>query len=108
MARVFPFQAFRFNPQVAPFDRVLTQPYDKISSERQAEYYAAHPQNLITVEKGRVFPDDSPQNSVYTRAATKVEEWIGDHIVVQDSAPAFYAYAQEFVVPGTSEKRTRR
>src|SRR5207253_5520734 len=76
MAQVFPFRAYRFNPDLAPFDRVLTQPYDKISPERQAEYYAAHPHNLIEVEKGRVFPDDSPQNNVYTRAAAKVEEWI--------------------------------
>src|SRR5437870_6597308 len=108
MAQVFPFRAYRFNPQVAPVDRVLTQPYDKISLERQAEYYAMHPQNLIAVEKGRVFAEDSPQNNVYTRAAAKVEEWIRDHIVVQDPAPAFYAYTQEFTVPGTSERRTRR
>jgi uncharacterized protein (DUF1015 family) len=108
MAQVFPFQAFRFNPQVAPFDRVLTQPYDKISPERQAEYYAMHPQNLIVVEKGRALPSDSTQDNVYTRAYAKVEEWIRDHIVLQDAAPAFYAYAQEFTVPGSSEKRTRR
>jgi uncharacterized protein (DUF1015 family) len=87
---------------------MLTQPYDKISPERQAEYYAAHPHNLIAVEKGRVFPDDAPLNNVYTRAAGKVHEWIRDHIILQDPAPAFYAYAQEFIVPGSSEKRTRR
>jgi uncharacterized protein (DUF1015 family) len=108
MAQVFPFRAYRFNPERAPFDRVLTQPYDKISPERQAEYYALHPQNLIAIEKGRVFPDDSPQNNVYTRAAAKVDEWIRDHIILQDPAPAFYAYAQEFTVPGTGEMRSRR
>ena len=107
MAQVFPFQAFRFNPQVAPFERVLTQPYDKISSQRQAEYYDMHPQNLIAVEKGRAFPDDSQQNNVYTRAAAKVEEWMRDHIILQDTAPAFYAYTQDFTVPGTNEKHTR-
>src|SRR5947207_6337659 len=108
MAQLFPFRAYRFNPQVVPFDRVLTQPYDKISPQRQSEYYEMHPQNLIAVEKGRVFPDDSPQNNVYTRAAAKLDEWIRNHIVVQDTAPAFYAYTQEFVIPGTSETRTRR
>ncbi len=108
MAQVFPFRAYRFNPQLAPFDRVLTQPYDKISPQRQVEYYAMHPQNLIAVEKGRVFPEDSAQNNVYTRAAAKVDEWIRDHIIVQDPAPAFYAYSQEFTVPGSTEKRTRR
>jgi uncharacterized protein (DUF1015 family) len=108
MVQVFPFRAYRFNPELAPFERVLTQPYDKISPERQAEYYAAHAHNLIAVEKGHVFPDDSPQNNVYTRAAAKVEEWIRDRIILQDPAPAFYAYAQEFAVPGSGETRTRR
>jgi uncharacterized protein (DUF1015 family) len=108
MAQVFPFRAYRFNPQVASLDHLLTQPYDKISPERQAEYYAMHPQNLISVEKGRVFPDDSPQNNVYTRAAAKIEEWIRDHVVLEDPLPAFYAYTQEFSVPGTSDRHTRR
>src|ERR1700745_2303021 len=108
MAQVFPFRAYRFNPELAPFDRVLTQPYDKISPERQAEYYAMHPQNLIAVEKGRIFPDDSAQNNVYTRAEAAMDGWIHGHIILQDPAPAFYAYTQEFTVPGTTEKRTRR
>jgi len=44
MAHVFPFRAFRYNPQLAPFQNVLTQPYDKISPEMQQKYYDAHPQ----------------------------------------------------------------
>jgi uncharacterized protein (DUF1015 family) len=108
MAQVFPFRAFRFNPQVAPFERVLTQPYDKISPQRQAEYYAMHPHNLIAVEKGLTHESDDARNNVYTRAAARVEEWIRDAVLLQDPAPAFYAYTQEFAVPGLQEKRTRR
>jgi uncharacterized protein (DUF1015 family) len=108
MAQVFPFRAFRFNPQVAPFERVLTQPYDKISLERQAEYYAMHPHNLIAVEKGRTQEGDDAHNNVYTRAAARVEEWIRGAVLLEDPAPAFYAYTQEFAVPGWHEKRTRR
>src|SRR5437588_2463110 len=108
MAQVQPFRAFRFNPSRVSFDRVLTQPYDKISPAMQERYYAADPHNLITVEKGRAFPDDSPENNVYTRAAAALQEWIRSHIVVQDPAPAFYAYSQEYTVPGTSERCTRR
>ena len=108
MAQVYPFRAYRYNPVRAPFDRVLTQPYDKISPAMQEKYYATDPHNLITVEKGRVYPDDSPQNNVYTRAATALESWIRDGILVRDPAPSFYAYTQEFTVPGTDERRTRR
>src|SRR6266403_2054201 len=101
MAQVYPFRAFRYCPSRAPYDRVLTQPYDKISPTMQEKYYAADPHNLITVEKGRVFPGDSPQNNLYTRAASALQDWIRNKIVVQDPAPAFYGYTQEYTVPGT-------
>ena len=108
MAQVHPFQAFRYNPQRAPFERVLTQPYDKISPAMQDHYYSSDPHNLIAVEKGRAYPSDSPQNNAYTRAACALEAWIRDHVVVQDPVPAFYAYSQEYTVPGTDRLLTRR
>jgi uncharacterized protein (DUF1015 family) len=108
MAQVYPFRAFRYNPARAPFDRVLTQPYDKISPAMQEKYYAADPHNLITVEKGRAHPGDTPQSNVYTRAAEALETWIHNQVVVQDPAPSFYSYIQEYTVPGTEERRTRR
>jgi len=108
MAQVYPFRAFRYNPERAPFDRVLTQPYDKISPAMQEKYYAADPHNLIAVEKGRAYPGDTTQNNVYTRAGAAIEDWIRNNIVLQDPAPSFYAYTQEYTVPGTEERRTRR
>ncbi len=108
MAQVYPFRAFRYDPARAPFDRVLTQPYDKISPAMQGKYYAADPHNLIVVEKGRAYPGDTPQNNVYTRAAAAIEDWIRRNVVVQDPAPSFYAYTQEYTVPGTEERRARR
>ncbi|HYL61432.1 MAG TPA: DUF1015 domain-containing protein [Candidatus Methylomirabilis sp.] len=108
MAQVHPFQAFRYDAQRAPFERVLVQPYDKISPAMQDRYYSSDPHNLIAVEKGRSFPNDSPQDNVYTRAASALESWIREQIVVQDPLPAFYAYSQEYTVPGTDALRTRR
>jgi uncharacterized protein (DUF1015 family) len=108
MAQVYPFRAFRYNPERAAFDRVLTQPYDKISPAMQEKYYAADAHNLIAVEKGRTYPVDTAQNNVYTRAAAAIEDWIRNSVVVQDPAPSFYGYTQEYTVPGTEERRTRR
>jgi uncharacterized protein (DUF1015 family) len=108
MAHVFPFRAYRYNPARSPFERVLTQPYDKISQAMQDKYYEADPHNLVTIEKGRSHPGDSPQNNVYTRAASALEDWIRGNIIQQDPAPSFYAYSQEYTVPGTEERRTRR
>jgi uncharacterized protein (DUF1015 family) len=108
MAQVHPFRAFRYNPARASFDRVLTQPYDKISPAMQEKYYAADAHNLIAIEKGRVLPNDSAQNNVYTRAASALQDWIRNQIVAQDPTDSFYAYTQEYTVPGSDERRTRR
>jgi len=108
MAKVFPFRAFRYNPEHAPFEQVLTQPYDKISPAMQEKYYGANAANLITVEKGRVYPEDAAGNNVYTRAAAAIQEWIRSEIVQQDPEPAFYGYTQEYSVPGSGERKTRR
>src|SRR2546421_7698333 len=108
MAQVQPFRAFRFNASRVSFDRVLTQPYDKISPAMQERYYGSDPHNLIIVEKGRALPDDSSEDNIYTRAAAALQDWARNHIITQDPAPAFYAYSQEYTVPGSSERRTRR
>lgn len=107
MAEIQPFRAFRYDTGKVKLADVLTQPYDKISSAMQEKYYAASPYNLISVEKGKVFADDTAENSVYSRAAKKVEDWIAQKILVQDAAPGIYVYTQEFSVPGTQTRRAR-
>src|SRR5262249_25535427 len=64
--------------------------------------------NLIAIEKGRTYPGDTPQSNVHTRAAAAIEDWIGSQMVVQDPTSSFYGYTQEYAVPGTEERRTRR
>lgn len=107
MAEIQPFRAFRFDPERVALQDALTQPYDKITPAMQERYYAASPYNLIRIEKGRVGADDSPENSVYTRAAAQLREWIAEKIVVQDAEPSLYVYSQEFLAPGTKTQRTR-
>jgi uncharacterized protein (DUF1015 family) len=107
MAEIHPFRAYRYDTNRVALKDVLTQPYDKISPAMQERYYAASPYNLITIEKGRAYPDDSPANSVYTRAQQKVNEWIAEKILTQDAAPGIYVYSQEFFVPGTRTRRVR-
>jgi len=40
MAKVFPFKAYRYNQEkVKDLEKVLTQPYDKIDTKLQNNYY---------------------------------------------------------------------
>jgi uncharacterized protein (DUF1015 family) len=107
MAEIQPFQALRYNTKYAALDDVLTQPYDKITPALQERYYGASPYNLIHIEKGRILPGDTAAENVYTRAATKLNEWIANRILVEDAAPGVYIYSQEYVIPGTQMRRTR-
>jgi uncharacterized protein (DUF1015 family) len=108
MAQLFPFRAYRYNPAKTDPARVLTQPYDKITPEMQKRYAASSPYNLITVEKGPTREDDTSPIDVYDRAARAIDDWITAKILVQDPSPAFYAYFQEFEVPGTTQQHIRK
>lgn len=107
MAEIHSFQALRYNTERVALNDALTQPYDKITPAMQDRYYAASPYNLIQIEKGRALPDDSPASNVYTRAAAKLNEWLANRILVQDTEPGIYIYSQEYLIPGTHTRRTR-
>jgi uncharacterized protein (DUF1015 family) len=108
MARIFPFQAYRYNPARVKLEDAVTQPYDKISPAMQERYYATSPYNLITVEKGKSRPDDSPSDNVYTRAARTLEDWIASGVLLRDPVASLYAYTQTYKAPGESVERTRK
>src|ERR1700719_2318201 len=108
MAEIFPFRAYRYNAAMADPAKVLTQPYDKITPAMAEKYAAASPYNLIPIEKGKSRPEDTATDNVYTRAAKTLEQWIHEKAIVRDAAPSYYAYFQEYTVPGTSERRVRK
>src|SRR3989441_1264585 len=108
MAEVFPFQAYRFNPARVDLAKVLTQPYDKITPAMQERYYALASQNLIAVEKGKAYSDDTPANNVYTRAAQALKNWITQGALVRDAVPSIYIYLQDYQVPLTRERKVRK
>jgi len=108
MAEIFPFRAYRYNPERVKLADVVTQPYDKITPAMQERYAAVSPYNLIAVEKGKPLSKDSGADNVYTRAEKALEQWIREGVMVRDSRPGIYVYVQEFEVPGTQERRTRK
>lgn len=108
MAEIFPFRAVRYDARRVALEKVLTQPYDKITPEMQKRYYEASPYNLIAIEKGKALAGDSAAENVYTRAAKTFDEWLRDGILIQDAEPAIYAYFQNYTLPGTSHRLERR
>jgi uncharacterized protein (DUF1015 family) len=108
MAKIFAFQSYRYSPAAGPLANLVTQPYDKISPEMQARYLALSPFNLVRIILGERFSSDSDGNNVYTRAATFLKDWTGRGVLAPDSEPCLFAYFQDFSVPDTGERLSRR
>jgi uncharacterized protein (DUF1015 family) len=76
LARIYPFQPYRYSAKAGPVEDLVTQPYDKISPAMQARYLSLNPYNLVRLILGERFPSDSDQDNVYTRAAATLHAWI--------------------------------
>jgi uncharacterized protein (DUF1015 family) len=109
MARVYPFRAWRYNPTSVRLDDVVTQPYDKITPAMQQAYYQRSPYNLVRIILGlpELFDAEGGEN-VYTRAARDLSAWRAQGILIQESEPCVFAYAQRFKAPGSETVKERR
>jgi uncharacterized protein (DUF1015 family) len=108
LANVKPFQPYRYSAKAGDPSKVITQPYDKITPPMQTRYLGASPYNLVRVILGEKRDSDTAADNVYTRAARYFEDWIQQGILAQDPAPGFYAYFQDFELPDTGERLTRK
>lgn len=107
MANVQPLQGIRYNSEkVGDLSRIVTPPYDVISPEAQANYYAQSPYNVIRLELGQEYADDTSLNNRYTRAATTFAEWRLDGVLQQETLPSYYLYQQRFTYDNQSYTRT--
>ena len=108
MARIFPFQPYRYAPKAGPLEHLVTQPYDKISPAMQQRYLALSPYNLVRVILGERSPSDDEKHNVYTRAATHLNDWITSGVLARDPQPGIYPCFQRFSVPDTGEVLERK
>lgn len=109
MAEIIPFRALHYNSQIAgELQKVVTQPYDKISPEMQARYYELSPYNLARIIRGQSKPGDGALDNVYTRAMRYLQDWIANQILISEREPAIYPYYQEYSVPGQPARVKQR
>jgi uncharacterized protein (DUF1015 family) len=97
MAEVLPLKGLRYAPDYATdMAALVTPPFDVITPTAQEGYYRRHPLNIIRLELGKQYPDDTSLNNRYTRAAALLAEWRAQGVIVQESQPVFYLYQQRF------------
>jgi len=106
MTTIVPFRGLRYNQEkIKEVSTVVTPPYDIIDEAAQARYYADNPVNVIRLELGLIFPQDTPNNNRYTRSAQYLQKWMEDQTLKAEGKPSLYLYQQDFEIKG--EKLTR-
>src|SRR5579859_3892107 len=108
MADIFPFKPYRYTDAAGRLADLVTQPYDKISPEMRARYLSLNPYNLVRIILGERQPTDTAQANVYTRAAGYLNDWIAQGVLARDPEPSLFAYFQDFSVPDTGERLSRK
>lgn len=105
MAEILPFKGVLYNPdKIKDLRRVVTPPYDIISPEEQERFHNRDEYNMIRLDLGREFLDDTEQNNRYTRAADYFSKWMSGEVLVTDDAPSLYFYELLYKVPHGPEK----
>ncbi|MGE5391940.1 MAG: DUF1015 domain-containing protein [Deltaproteobacteria bacterium] len=107
MTTIVPFSGLRYNQKkINSVIKVFTPPYDIIDEAAQARYYADNPVNVIRLELGLIFPEDTPANNRYTRAAQYLQKWMEDQTLKAEDKPSLYLYQQDFEIKGERLIRT--
>src|SRR5512142_442855 len=95
MATLVPFRALRPPSPLAA--RVASPPYDVVSTKEARELAAGNPDSFLRVSRPEIdLPPGTDEHSepVYRKGAENLSELRRRGVLVQDSAPRFYVYAQ--------------
>ncbi len=98
MAEIKSFKGIRYNQEKVKLENVVTQPYDKITEDRQSAYYEKSPYNIVRTILGK---GENP----YNEANNFFNDWQDNDILTQDNELSIYPYFQEYTFQGKSGVR---
>jgi len=95
MSTIRPFKAFRPKPEFA--GEVAARPYDVLNSDEAREEVKGHPLSFLHVGKPEVDLGksiDLHDERVYQKGKENLHKLISQGVLVEDSTPCLYVYAQ--------------
>jgi uncharacterized protein (DUF1015 family) len=92
---VLPFPGIRYDCGTAgaPLDVLVAPPYDVVDDDLHVALEAANDRNSVRLILPR---DEHAEGDRYQRAATTMQRWITDGVLVRDGTPRFYGYRMRY------------
>jgi len=101
MVEVKAFKGISYNTgKIKDFDKVMSPPYDIISSDMQQQLYENSPYNFVRLILGKQNETDTEDDNRYTRAKKDFTNWFQDSILESSDTPAIYPYKIEYAHMG--------
>ena len=98
MPRIRPFKGIRYNPEFVDLGKVICPPYDAISQTDVEEYYSKSPYNAVRLIQGKQLPKDTKEDNRYTRARGSFRQWLNEHVLIEENAPALYYHEHTYTL----------
>ena len=99
MARIRPFRALRYDPDVVgDLEHVVAPPYDVIGPEQQNLLHLRSPYNAVHL-------DFNSAADRYAAAAATLQTWRAQGALRRDTASSIYGYAQDFTLDDGQPRR---
>src|SRR3989304_3388565 len=99
MVDIRAFRAIRYADLAGDPKNLITQPYDKIDSEMQREYYDKSAYNYCRLIQPM-------EQNKYEIARQRIQDWMRQGILTKDAEPALFICKQEFTLDGMVCTRT--
>ncbi len=101
--QIRPFQGWRY-PKGSVTGKIAP-PYDILDQAGKDALLAESDVNIVAVDLPHMPPKELGPEEEYLQAAALLKQWQADGVLVQDAAPAIYAYEQSYTWAGKTYAR---
>ncbi len=107
MPELSPLRALRYDPQRVGGDlsAVLAPPYDVLDHKDKSALLSRNERNIVAIDLPHLPPKSLGPPAAYARSAELLQTWRDDGTLMEEPAPALYAYHQVFTHEGKTFTR---
>lgn len=100
MVNVKPFVGVRYNQEKVAIEKVVAPPYDVTGKKDKERLRRNSRYNIVRVDS----PFAESGENRYNAAGELLEKWMEEEVLITESKPCFYYYAQEYTFGGRKKR----